>query len=244
MNSAVLRETIRRHLTSVPFIVFLVLLAVLGVVSGAMEGPPQLWQGFLALLFIILSCQLIGPEFSSGTLQLILAKPVNRSAYLLSRVGGVVAVIWIAVWIPFAAHAAGSLFSRNDIDWHTLLSGPVNLSLEATLICGLMAFFGSFTRSYLNVAIYFIAKIVLGLTVGAIDAASSGQFPRLRFLAEFFREHTWLARGLRAMTDNLFPTTTQEFSRQWALMVLTNAAIALFLACIVFRRREVPYGAD
>ena len=28
------------------------------------------------------------------------------------------------------------------------------------------------------------------------------------------------------------------------LMVLANAAVALVLACLAFRQREVPYGAD
>ena len=37
---------------------------------------------------LITGCGPIGPEFSSGTLQLILVKPINRATYLLSRVAG------------------------------------------------------------------------------------------------------------------------------------------------------------
>jgi hypothetical protein len=46
------------------------------------------------------------------------------------------------------------------------------------------------------------------------------------------------------MQNNLFPSTPYGFSREWLLLVLANAAIAILLACLAFRRREVPYGAD
>jgi ABC-type transport system involved in multi-copper enzyme maturation permease subunit len=244
VNAAVVGETIRRHLTSVPFIVFVVLISGFAALTGATHGPSEFWHGFLSLLFIILACQLIGPEFTSGTLQLILAKPVNRSVYLLSRVSGVVMVIWVAVWIPFALDAGARLLSqKSELDWKALLAGAVNLSLHAILMCALMALFGSLTRSYLNVAIYFILQIGLTLIAGSLEAVSSGSWG-LQSFATFIRDHPGIVEALRTVSNNLFPSAGMELSLQWTLMVITNAAVALFLACMIFRRREVPYGAD
>jgi hypothetical protein len=51
--------------------------------------------------------------------------------------------------------------------------------------------------------------------------------------------------ALRTIQDNLYPETPLvPFDRNWLLKVFSNAAIALLLACLIFRRREVPYGAD
>ncbi len=245
MSGTVFVETIRRHLGSIPFIAFLVMISLISAIAGAMGGPAQMWQGFVNLFVIVIACQLIGPEFSSGTLQLILAKPVTRSAYLLARAAGVVAVAWIGVWIPFAFDAGGRLLGQNGtMEWSALASSAVNLSLDAFLICALMALFGSFTRSYLNVAIYFGLEIALALSGSAIESVTRDQFPGLHNLASFLRRNDWISRSVRAAMNNLFPSATPQFSRQWALMVVTNGAIALLLACMIFRRREVPYGAD
>ncbi|HEX7833733.1 MAG TPA: hypothetical protein VF787_29030, partial [Thermoanaerobaculia bacterium] len=60
----------------------------------------------------------------------------------------------------------------------------------------------------------------------------------------FIAEHPVILEILNVVDQNLYPDLVPRFDRDWTLMVLANAAVALVLACFMFRRREVPYGAD
>ena len=63
-------------------------------------------------------------------------------------------------------------------------------------------------------------------------------------MGRFLTEHPIVERGLGVVDRNLFPDLPPRLDREWILMVLANAAVALLLACFAFRGREVPYGAD
>jgi hypothetical protein len=60
----------------------------------------------------------------------------------------------------------------------------------------------------------------------------------------FLRGHMEVDRVLLTIDQNLFPDLPPRLDPVWIMMVLSNAAVALLIACLVFRRREVPYGAD
>lgn len=250
MNAAVIRETIRRQWTSIAFVSFVVLTALAAVAASQIDDPSHIWPAWIGLLALIVGCQTIGPEFSSGTLQLILAKPINRSTYLLSRVAGVVLALWLAAVLPLIIELIGRALSSSPIEQFAQVAWTgFNLALDTLFVCALLALLGSFTRSYFNIAIYMALKIGLAMTVaGAMAIAgmsqattSTGLFVRL---GRFLFEHPAIVRGLHHVENNLFPEAPRGFDRNWTLMVLSNAAIALLLACVLFRRREVPYGAD
>ena len=57
--------------------------------------------------------------------------------------------------------------------------------------------------------------------------------------------HPSVIGTLHTIHDNVYPDPPLvPFDRNWLLKVFGNAAAALLLACLIFRRREVPYGAD
>lgn len=243
--SVVFFETVRRHVANVAFVVLVAMLCAIAAMVGAFGGPPQVWQGIVKLLAIILACQLIGPEFSSGTLQLILAKPVNRSMYVIGRVFGVVTVIWLMTLAPFFADAlARGLLTSSDPAWAPLIGSTVNALLVSILMTSLMAFYGSFTRSYFNVAVYFLLQIVLSLIVGAINSAQNGMIPKLARFRELIEAHPMIQTGAVFVHDQFYPDPAPLLDPKIALLVFSNSAIALLLASIIFSRREVPYGAD
>jgi len=239
VNAAVFVETVRRHVTHSVFIALLVIVASIAALVGAFGGPPGFWIGMVTLAGIVIGCQLIGPEFSSGTLQLILAKPVNRSAYVVSRFAGVVAAIWIFFLVPAVADIGARSFHRGAFD-PSMFALPVNEAFSFLIVCALFAFFGSFTRSYLNVALYFFLQVLVyaaGAIVRRIEMSDLAISP-------FVRDHQGIKSSLIAITANLFPSAAEGFDGRWMLMVASNAAVVLLLACVVFRNREVPYGAD
>jgi ABC-type transport system involved in multi-copper enzyme maturation permease subunit len=229
VSAVVFVETVRRHVSNLAFLTLLCLLSAIASVVGGVGGPRGLWMGFVGVAAIILGCQLIGPEFSKGTLQLVLAKPVNRAAYLLSRYAGVVVSIWIFFAGPFLCDLIMRLTVHREPFEIAGIAEPLNVALAFTMTCALLVLFGSFTRSYLNVAIYLVIETVLYVTEGILQQTSAP---------------IEIARGISTVIRDLFPSPPPSFDSHWTMMVISNAAVAVLLACYVFRQREVPYGAD
>lgn len=217
-------ETVRRHVTNIGFVAYVAVLAMAALAVAQFENPGAVWPGLVIVLAVITGCAPIGPEFSSGTLQLILVKPINRAVYLLSRVTGVLAVVWSAAVVAALCELAG----RALADFTPIATSLVHSMAEALLIVAMLTFIGSFTRAYFNVAIYFGVQIFLSV----LTVLGARRFPEQ------------VTRALRVVDQNLFPNAPPRLDRDWLLLVACNAAIALLLACLVFRRREVPYGAE
>ena len=241
MSGVVIGETLRRHLTNGAFLAFVALLAIVALGSSAFDKPAAVWPSLVALLALITGCGPIGPEFSSGTLQLILVKPVNRAVYLLSRVAGVVVAVWAAAIVAGVLELAGrAIWGEGAVPWTAIGAALLNAMTDTILTVSLLTLLGSLTRAYFNIAIYLVAMIgisILGPVLGMIRQSQNA-------VGLFLNEHMAIERGLSAIERNLFPDLPPRLDTTWLLMVLANAAVALVLACLAFRRREVPYGAD
>jgi len=244
MSLVVVAEALRRHFAHLGYISALLILIIMGTTMAAI-GAPQTPYEMIGLFALIAGCQLIGPEFSKGTLQLILSKPVGRSTYLVSRVVGVVLAIWVAIIIMFASDVAGRLIAGTPIAWRSALAAALVSALKVLLVCCLLAFFGSFSRSYVNVGIYLGAQILLSMITGMLGMMKNAVSGEMGAIGAFLRAHPDILRALNAITNNLFPDGPSiPFDRNWILMMVCNASAALLLACVIFSRREVPYGAD
>ena len=241
MSWTVIAETFRRHVTSGAFLVFAALLAIIALGSSAFDKPASAWPPFIALLAWIIGCGPIGPEFSSGTLQLILVKPITRASYLLSRVAGVVLTVCAAAFVAAALEIAGRAIWGSSVPFTMIGSVFLNVAAEVILAVSLLTLLGSLTRAYFNIAIYIAAMFglgILGVVLGFIRQSANA-------FGRFLSEHPIVERGVSVVEQNLFPDLpARGLDAQWTLMVLSNAAVALVLACLAFRRREVPYGAD
>ncbi len=244
MSLVVISETLRRHVSSAAYLVSVSFLIVIAVGATFLSGQPGQWRSFAALLVYVAGAQLIGPEFSSGTLQLILAKPINRSIYLLSRWAGVVLAMWCAMWLAFAADAIVLLGAGARIPWSRMLSVTFGLSWSTMLVCAVLAFFGSFLRSYFNIGLFFALQAVLGMAVTLIAQIRPGMPGMIGAMARFFDANPLIESAIIAVDRNLFPDIPFRIDVDWVLLVASNTAVLLLLACLLFRRREVPYGAD
>ena len=240
MSGVVFIETVRRHVTNVAYLIVLLLFAIVACIAGAIGATPGMWTGIVNLAGIVLACQLIGPEFSSGTLQLVLAKPVNRSSYLVARYCGVVVATAILFAVPAVFDAGSRVFAHHEHLTASMFALPANTAMSFIIAAALFALFGSMSRSYINLAIYFISETMLYAAMAVLRAIENGSYA----VSPFFQAHPGIAIGMTKLTRNLFPEVTQTFDWRWTLMVVSNGAVALLLACLVFRDREVPYGAD
>jgi ABC-type transport system involved in multi-copper enzyme maturation permease subunit len=244
VNGTVIAETVRRNCTNLLYVSFAILLVMIAFAVGRTENPGAIWTTMLTLFVLAAGAQLIGPEFSSGTLQLILVKPVNRSAYLLSRWLGVVVSVALVAWLAFAAEAISRMTGgTTELIGKTALV-TMNASLRALLVTALLALFGTFLRAYFNVGLYLVLNTLLAALMAVLDLLQRADRGFFAWLAAVVRKYPIVRRSLVWIDENLYPEAVQGFDRSWMLLVLTNAALALLLACFIFRRREVPYGAD
>ena len=239
MNRVVIEETMRRCMT-IAFGAYLGLLAIIAFGTSAFDRPGSVWPSLVALLAFIIGCTPIGPEFSAGTLQLILTKPVNRSTYLLSRVTGIVLVVWGAAIVACACEIIGRAIWAHTMRIEFVIAALVNSFADTVLICALLVLLGSLTRAYFNVAIYFVLMIGLNVSQGIIAMMRGSRGA----MGDWLRNNNLPDRVIAFIDQNLFPDRPPVLDRDWLLLVLSNAAIALVLACFAFRNREVPYGAD
>ena len=241
MNRVVVAETVRRHLTNAGYLVFLAMLVIVAFGVSVFDRPASMWPSLVTLLALVAGCGVIGPEFSSGTLQLILVKPVNRAVYLVSRVTGVVLVVWLAAAVAGLCEMAGrAVWGDTGLQVRAIGSTLLNSATDTILAVALLALLGSLTRAYFNIAIYVTVMFgfgALAVTIGLLRQSRNA-------VGRWLNEHASVERALQTVEGNLFPELPPSLDAGWSLMVLSNAAIALLLACLAFRRREVPYGAD
>lgn len=240
MNGVVVAETVRRSVTSIAYWSYAAFVAILALGASRFNAPGAMWPTLITLLSFIIGCVPVGPEFSSGTLQLILTKPVNRSVYLVSRVAGAVASVWIVAFIAFTLEILGRALWSDGTASGLVVTALIHSMVDVVLTCALLALFGSFTRAYFNIGLYLVLMVGLGIAQGTLSMMRSmgGGF------GEWLRTHDILDRVLSFVTRNLFPDAPPRFDWHWILMVLSNAALALVAASFIFRKREVPYGAD
>ncbi|MEA2490513.1 MAG: family transporter protein [Acidobacteriota bacterium] len=244
MSGVVIAETVRRQLGSVFIMAFLALLAIIGLGASRSQSPAVIWPTFASLLAIVVGSGLIGPEFSSGTLQLILVKPLSRSSYVLSRVAGAVLVAWIGIAIAASCELLGRLLWEHGHDLDAVGIAALHGAMRTVLICALLAFFGTFTRAYFNVGIYFFLQIGIETVAGMLGMIRQAHGGIFGAFGAFVATHPEISKGLTWVGQNLFPDPPPRIEPAWLVMVASNAAVALLLACLMFRRREVPYGAD
>ena len=237
MNGTVIAETVRRHVTNVFYIAFILLLVMIGFGVASFNTPGAVWPSLIGLLAIITGAGLIGPEFSSGTLQLIVSRPLRRSTYLLSRVAGVVIIVAVAATLAFLSESATRLLRGSNLVPAAIL---VNLLAASLSTCALLAFFGSISKAYFNVGIY----LFLQVSFSAIEGILALVRWRGGAMGEFLRANPEFETGVAAVSQLLFPEVIPRFDTGWLIKVLLVSTTALVLACIVFSRREVPYGAD
>ena len=134
MNGVVMAETLRRHATNPGVILYFLFMAFMSVAAADWTAPGHAWRPLLTLFIVITAAQLIGPEFTTGTLQLVLARPINRSTYLLSRTVGVVFVIWIAIWMLIATESVAKAPADGSRALYRLYHLPVLFLFEDFLL--------------------------------------------------------------------------------------------------------------
>ncbi|MEO8216100.1 MAG: ABC transporter permease subunit [Acidobacteriota bacterium] len=231
----------RRHVTSAGYIAALILIGFIALFASGFARPGSMWPSLVGLMALITGSAIIGPEFSTGALQLIVSKPIRRSAYLLSRVAGVFASVALAAVVGLAAEVAGRLArGGRPFPWSRLATIFGGTLATALLTIAVLTLLGSVTRAYWNAAIYLGTEAALGTTqaiLGTFRMRATG-------IGAFLENHPGIERTLATVDEVLFASAPEQLTWPWLARVGITVTVTLALACVAFERREVPYGTD
>jgi hypothetical protein len=239
VNVAVVEETIRRHLTSLGYIFAVISVTLAGILASTFHAPASAWPSLVALLAVVTGSALIGPEFSTGTLQLIVSKPVRRPVYVVSRVTGVFVSVALAATAGALAEIITRAFLGGVLPWRRILIVWGCSLIVSLLAIAILTFLGSVTRAYFNVAIYIGLQAALSMAEVFVGMTRL----RGRFLGDVL-ERFEVDQMLVSIDDAFFPSVPAVATSAWALRVTATALLFVALACLAFARREVPYGSD
>ena len=197
--------------------------------QGGLPGAnTALW------LSLIYGAGLIGPDASSGVLELVLTRPVTRTQYVLARwlsaialAGGAAVFQTMVVAAIMAAygHAPG-LAAVSAI----VPQLAVAIALPAVLIC-----FSAMTAGYGDLRIWVLLLV----------------FGELVEMAGNMRHWAWLARVGKEIGGLMVPVMGQGALRDllrfpWTPVIawLSTVVLALAVAIAVLNRRELSHGGS
>ncbi len=231
------RRFLRQKLASPVSVIGLAFLALLSALAQASSpaGEEGLTVFARGLAVFLLAEGLIARDIANGALQMILARPVRRSAYLAGRFAGVLACFVLFLVVSAVAGIALSPVFGNHPDYRARLVSLAGGLLDATQLAAVLLLFGTFLPGWSNVLALIL--LYLGL-VGPVGLSGPLHAPSLGRL--FTKLHENILPSV-AWSDvfsggNFLRTSLGEY--------VLAVAVSLIAALAIFSRREFVYGQD
>lgn len=234
MNRTLIVAFLRQRLTS-PMRLGLIVLATLFPLGGvAIMGSLAVLGGIAAPLALIFAAGAIGQDVSSGTLQLLLVRPVTRPAYLVNRwLAAVIGALGLTLLMfalgTLALMLRGQPPAASELLRMTLESTSAAAGSAAIMIC-----LSTLAGGLGDVGLYFASVILLQML------AAVGQF----------EQWAWLQRASTELQGVLGPQLSfawllQHTPVSWFALASWASSITLALAVGIARlnRRELSYAA-
>ena len=235
MNQTLLLAFLRQRFTSPMRLGLILLLTFFPLGAAVLTGQLSVLSGIAAPLALILAAGAIGQEVSSGTLQLLFARPVTRPSFLVSRwIGATLGAF--AITAVVAALASLLLMARSmapaplDVV-RLLLETLCSAAGHAAVLLMLSSLAGGLGDLGLYVSIFFVNQMLTGLAA--------------------FQRWSWLERMTGEIQGFLGPQLSwvwlgRELPVSWLPIVSWASTITLALAVgiTMLNRRELSYAAD
>jgi hypothetical protein len=234
INSTLIEYLWRERLTSVPRM--LLVLSAIGMnrlYSAMMGGVPPAAANSALVLFFILGPGIIGRDVSSGSLHLILVRPVRRSEYILSRWVGLALLVSMFALVQLAL----TVVPRPEALW----TMPVFCSYYAEQVA--LIFGASAVLVFLSTLVGGYGDIVLlvaGLFAGGM-AAMIGMGAQIPWLVTFGTElGQLLVPHIELMA--IYAGNYQD-PRHYLIYWFISVVVSLALAIVLIRRRDFSYAS-
>jgi ABC-type transport system involved in multi-copper enzyme maturation permease subunit len=236
VNLTLILATLRQRFTS-PLRLLLLL------VLGWMPMLPLLIaprSGFTVLgdcyfLALTLATGMIGQDLSSGTLQLLLARPVTRAQYVSSRWGAVAAGTFLVVVLQTLCAALIMTLRGAPVPWAGAAVFLANGALLAIGTAAVMALLSSLASGIADLGLLFL----VWLSAQVLEKVG------------MLKSWEWLARGAGELLRVLKPELDlapffHAGPIPWLAVVsyLSTVTLCLGLAVVVMNRRELSYASS
>jgi hypothetical protein len=216
----------------------LVVFAVVTFPALVLSFAPQLGLHLLqsgAVLGLILGAGLLGQEVSSGVLQLLFARPVTRSEYVLGRWLGAAALAGGAVLLQIALGVAAMAMRGAPAPLGAVAGVAIEQALAAFGVVAVLALFSSVLPGAGDI----LAWILMNVTGGV-----------LQMMGGFLRSPA-LTRASEEWGRFLTPTPALQpvfagGDPSWFAIVsyLSTVTLCLAAAIAILARRELSYATD
>jgi len=235
VNPTLAAAFLRQRLTSPIRMGLLFLLATFPLGAAVITGTLSPLGGIAGPLALILAAGAVGQDVSSGTLQLLLVRPVSRPSLVVSRwlaatLAATAIVVALLVLATLAMVVRGTHPDALDLI-RMVLEAACNAAGSAAVILMLSTLVGGLG----DVALYMAA-----LFVGQMFST----------LAEF-KHWDWLSRACEELQGALMPTLSWAWlvfhaPPSWFALASWASTVTLALAVGIARlnRRELSYAAD
>jgi ABC-type transport system involved in multi-copper enzyme maturation permease subunit len=184
---------------------------------------------------LALGAGMIGQDVSSGTLPLLLARPVSRAEYVFSRWGAISAGAFSALLLQALTATAIMLLRGASVPWGDaglfLADGALLVISTAALLALLSSLAGGLGDIGLLVLLFLSAQVVQKVAM--------------------FKSWMWLVRGTEELVHVLKPELNlgplaHGAAVPWFAVVswLSTVTLCLALAIVVMNRRELSYASS
>jgi ABC-type transport system involved in multi-copper enzyme maturation permease subunit len=235
VNKTIIVAMIRQRLESPLRMVILFMtmgLPLLTVAFAPGAGLSAVGNCYAAVL--VFAAGMIGQDLSSGTLQLLLARPVTRAEYVLSKwagaAGGAIAVVLLQIIVVTALMAAHGV--PPDVRAAGLfLAGNVLLAIGVAAVMALLStLVPGFGDLGLLVLAFFSAIVMQGI-------GSMKEWPAVTRAATEIQNFINPQLDLPQLVHGPLP---------WLSIVsyLSTVTLSLALAIVVLNRRELSYASS
>jgi len=236
MNPTLVLATLRQRFTSpIRMLIVMVLgwTPMLAVVMAPGGGFAALGDGYFFVL--ALGAGMIGQDVSSGTLPLLLARPVTRAEYVFSRWGATAAGAFVIMLLQGLTAIAIMLLRGASVPWSDagvfLANGTLTVLGAAALLALLSALAGGLGDIGLLLLLFISAQVVQKIGM--------------------FKSWMWLVRGTEEFMGALKPQLNlgplvHGAAVPWFAVVswLSTVTLCLALAIMVMNRRELSYASS
>jgi ABC-type transport system involved in multi-copper enzyme maturation permease subunit len=236
MNLTLVLATLRQRFTSPIRLLIMLLLSwmpMLPILLAPRAGFTAL--GDCYFLALALAAGMIGQDLSSGTLQLLLARPVTRAQYVFSRWGAVAAGTFLVVVLQALVAALIMALRGAPVPWGQAALFLANGALLALGTAAVMALLSSLAAGLGDLGLLFLIFI------------SAQVLEKVGMLKSW----DWLVRSagelLRVIKPELdLAPFLHGGPVAWLAVVsyLSTVTLCLGLAVVVMNRRELSYASS
>lgn len=237
MNRVLVMNTIRQRLLE-PFPLAASLATVgacVGVsVAEKADMSPEILALFLPIAAIALTSGIIGRDVQNGSIHLLLARPITRSRFLASRIGGVLFTLALLGLVPWAISAGTALAFGAEVDLAFSSAKIFAAFLQAAWFSVLLSALSVVMPGHRDALVLVLLFLASGLLV---ETGARLHLEWLRSLALWIGRQAFGQVSLTGWDLGFWPWKS-------LLRYASNLVVTLAFGFWAFNRRELGYGRD